>query len=144
MILLYVGTTQHNLPTETAYSLDNLVPTIASSQHSQTEVIYNDISCTNKEPTLNNTTYCSVDELNVVTNFNVSTENKQEASTTPITPNVLDCTTDNIYSAVVRENGEKVTIHIQPPQPKQSTSDEVTSTATEAAIPVQEPAYMHI
>ena len=141
MILLYLGTTSDNLPTETVYSLDNSFPTTASNQHSQTEAIYSDIGCTNKEPTLNNTTYCSIDEINIVTTFNVatvSTEKKQEASTTPITPNVLDCTTDNIYSAVVRENGEKVTIHIQPPQAKQSTSDEMISTATEVAIPVQD------
>ena len=145
MILSYLGTTQDNLSTEIVYSLDNLLPTTVSNQRSQTDyVIYGNVGCIKKKPTLNNTTYCSVDELNVVTNFNESTENEQGESTTPTTPNVLDCTTGDIYSAVVREHGEKITVHIQPPQPEQSTSDEMTSTATEVTIPVQEPTYMCI
>ena len=44
-----------------------------------------------------------------------SPTNVLDSTTVPTSPNVLDCTTDNVYSAVVRENGEKVTIHIQRP-----------------------------
>ena len=44
-----------------------------------------------------------------------------DGSTTPnrldctTSPKILDCTTGEVYSAVVRENGEKVTIHVERP-----------------------------
>ena len=53
---------------------------------------------------------------NVLDSTTVPTSpNVLDSTTVPTSPNVLDCTTGDVYSAVVRENGEKVTIHVQRP-----------------------------
>ena len=64
-----------------------------------------------------NPMYASVDHLNIVPKSNVTTSSTEELpkDSVPTSPNVPDYTTDDVYSAVVRENGEKVTIHVQRP-----------------------------
>ena len=95
------------------------------------DATYNDIA--NSTSTVlrstDNPMYASIDQLNIVPKSNVTTSSTEElpidsvpispnvldSTTVPTSPNVLDCTTGDIYSAVVRENGEKVTIHVQRP-----------------------------
>ena len=107
------------------------------------DTTYNDIAnCTSTVlRSTDNPMYASIDQLNIVPKSNVTTSSTEElpidsvpispnvldsttvptspnvldCTTVPTSPNVLDCTTGDIYSAIVRENGEKVTIHVQGP-----------------------------
>ena len=63
-------------------------------------------------------------------------------TTTPYQPDRTTTTTSETYNTIVRKDGEKVTIHVQPPPlSKESTSDEMTPTFTEEDTIQQEPIY---
>ena len=83
------------------------------------DTTYNDIanSTSTVLRSVDNPMYASVDQLNVVPTSNVTMSSTEELpiDSAPTSPNIPDCTTGDIYSAVVRENGEKVTIHVQRP-----------------------------
>ena len=94
-------------------------PATVLPEHDQAVVngtTYSDIAnFTSTLRSTDNPLYASVDLLNIVPKSNVTTSTTEELpiDSVPTSPNVLDCTTGDIYSAVVRENGEKVTVHIQ-------------------------------
>ena len=107
---------------ENIYTLaDSYMYTAATvlPEHDQAVVngtTYSDIAnCTSTLRSTDNPMYASVDQLNIVPKSNVTTSTTQELpiDSVPTGSNVLDFTTGDIYSAVMRENGEKVTVHIQ-------------------------------
>ena len=125
IILLYYFKLGDNEPMENIYTLaDSYMYTPAKLLPEQDQAVvngttYSDIANDTSAVlrSTDNPMYASVDLLNIVPKSNVTTSTTEELpiDSVPTSPNVLDCTTDNIYSAVVRENGEKVTIHIQRP-----------------------------
>ena len=107
----------YTLPDSYMYTPATVLP-----EHDQDVVngtTYSDIgNCTSTVlRSTDNPMYASVDQLNIVPKSNVTTSTTEELpiDSVPTSPNVLDYTTGDIYSAVVRENGEKVTVHIQRP-----------------------------
>ena len=75
------------------------------------------------EPTLQSNNLlicCSLDHINTVVTFSVNKSSNEKKQDLPIyiTPNELDCTTDEVH---MREDGENVTGLFQPPL---TTSDE--------------------
>ena len=66
--------------------------------------------------------YYTNDQVEDTTHNTLDHINSELNEVTSTSPNVQDCTTGSIYSAVVRKDGgEKVTVHIQPlPLPKET------------------------
>ena len=59
--------------------------------------------------------YYTNDQAEDTTHNTLDHINSELNEVTSTSPNVQDCTTGSIYSAVVRKDGgEKVTVHIQP------------------------------
>ena len=126
IILLYYFKLGDDEPMENIYTISNYsymyTPATVLPEQDQAVVndttysdIANDTSAVLRST--DNPMYASVNQLNIVPKSNVTTSTTEELpiDSVPTSPNGLDYTTGDIYSAVVRENGEKVTVHIQRP-----------------------------
>ena len=129
-IKLYIDGTQEDVAMENIYS-------VTTDQYTSIDQIedtyYNTLGHVNSSTALVN------DNIGV---YNTVANNKEQephpqcdtttATTSSSVPDYTTTTTGEIYSTIVRKDGEKVTIHVQPsPLSKDSTSDETTPTSTE-------------